>query len=167
MKGIVLSTVAYMILAIVAITLLITLIGIRISPALRKAYCSAFQGVTSILPLPEYMKPPLPQYCVSDNNVVIETIELKTNIPEKIAFEIASHVAACWQKTGIANFGRDQLCYEIVISGVNGQVTEDDVKTLLEKEGYKNILSWKAGLISGPKSIAINYDADTKLIEVI
>ncbi len=167
MKGIALSTIAYMILAIVAISLLIALIGTRIKPALSKAYCSVFQGVTSILPLPSHLRPSLPVYCSSEISVNLETIELNTNIPEKISFEIATHVAACWQKTGAANFGRNQLCYEMIISGVNGEVLESSVKTLLDNQGYSNILLWKTGVISGPKSIAIRYNADAKKIEVI
>ena len=144
MKGIILSTVAYLILAIVAISLLIVFIGVRVSPALRKGYCSAFQGISSVLPLPVYLKPSLPAYCITDTSVSPETIELNTNVPETISFSIATHVAACWQKTGAANFGRDQLCYEIVIPGVNGVVTENAIKELLENEGCQKILSWKA-----------------------
>lgn len=167
MKGIALSTVAYMILAIVAISLLIMLIGIRVSPTLRKAYCSSIQGINSVLPLPSNLKPSLPIYCASDVSIISETIELNTNIPEKISFEIASHVAACWQKTGAANFARSQLCYEIIIYGVNGMVTENSVRSILEKENYQDILLWKVGDISSAKSIAIMYNPGVKKIEVV
>lgn len=166
MKGIALSTVAYMILAIVAISLLIMLVGIRISPALRKAYCSSIRGISSILPLPQHLKPSQPVYCET-NAVKLEKIKLNTNIPEEISFKIASYVAACWEKTGVANIGRDQICYEIDITGVNGEVSESSVKTLLERQNYQNMLTWKTGSISSPKSIAIMYDGDSKKIEVV
>lgn len=164
-KGIALSTIAYMLLAVATIIIILTLIGDKIFPSIKGIYCSISQGVRSVLPLPSAMKTDVPSYCQQkDKPVYIETIDLKTRQPDSIAFNIASYSLACWEKTGKLNVGRNTICYELIVKGIDGEVTKDMVKSALSPDD--KILAWKLDKINGPMSIGIAYNSTSKMIEV-
>lgn len=163
-KGIALSTIVYFILAIVTITLILGLLSNKIYPSAKSAYCSVFLGLRNLLPLPSSMKTDVPIYCKRDTTVYIETVEIESTNPDRIALNIASYALACWEKTGKLNLGQNKICYELVIKGVDGEVNESMVRSILSNDA--GILSWKAGTITAAKSIGISYNSTTKLIEV-
>jgi hypothetical protein len=164
MKGIALETIALFLIAIVSIMVLISFVGINIPKTLQQGYCSLLQGLVGFLPLPESLKPSLPLFCREQTSQQIVYIEAE--LPERIAFDIAAYVAACWEKTGRMNVGQNTYCYEVVIKRISGVVDEAMVKDQMPAD-YKNILNWQAGDISSPKSIGIYYDATQKLIMVV
>jgi hypothetical protein len=166
MRGLALTTIAYFILAIVTIVLIIALISNRISPAIRKAYCSVIRGLRAFLPLPSHMKPDMPIYCESTGSVSPKTIEVEATIPDRIAFQIASYVLACWEQTGKFNMGQNNICYELIIGRVDGEVNKDMVNQTLVEEGYPNLLEWKLDKIIVAKSIGVSYNSTSKKIEV-
>ncbi|MBU5688678.1 MAG: hypothetical protein KQA41_00405 [Candidatus Aenigmarchaeota archaeon] len=163
MKGIALSTLAYIILALISLIVVLSLIGNKIYPSLQDAYCKILIGVKSVLPLPTHMKTDLPMFCnKEDNENKILTEEIYTGDPDRIAFAIASYILACWEKA--SKIDDNILCYEIVLKNLDGIVTEDMIK---EKLGdYSSILKWNVGDIQQPKSIGIFYNAEEKIIEV-
>lgn len=169
-KGIALEMIAYVTIALVGLILVFMLIGSKISPAVRNINCKIMLGLRGLLPLPKYLKPPLPAYCSETIDVVMEECIIYSKNPERVAFELAAHVLACWEKTGKINLGQDKLCYECYIQyGVDGSVSENMVKDDLKEygTGYENILDWKAGSISTKTSVGIRYNSTSKLIEVI
>lgn len=165
MKGIALSTIALFLIAIVSITILISFTSVNIPQALKEGYCSMVQGFIGFLPLPESYKPSLPTYC-KPSSTFQQVVYIESSNPERISFEIASYVMACWEKTGRLNIGQNTNCYELVIKKIEGAVNEASVKSQLP-EKYKNLMNWQAGEVMTPKSIGIFYDATQKLIVVV
>ena len=165
MKGIALSTIALFLIAIVSIVVLISFIGGNMPQALKSGYCSMIRGLIGLLPLPESLKPSLPLYC-EPFSVVQQMYYTESSNPDRISFDIAAYVMACWEKTGSINMGQDTNCYEIVIKRIDGIVNGDIIKSQLP-EKYKGILGWQAGDVATPKSIGIFYNATQKLIVVI
>ncbi|MEM5829287.1 MAG: hypothetical protein QW040_00435 [Candidatus Aenigmatarchaeota archaeon] len=164
MKGIALSTIALFLIAIVSITVLISFVGSNIPNALKESYCSIVQGLIGFLPLSATFRPSLPPFCrqsPTQNLVYIESSN-----PEKISFDIASYVMACWEITGKINVGQNINCYELVIKRIEGSVNESSVKSQLPRD-YKQIMEWKANEITTPKSIGIFYNSTSKLIMVV
>ncbi|MEM5853189.1 MAG: hypothetical protein QW228_02310 [Candidatus Aenigmatarchaeota archaeon] len=164
MKGIAISTIALFLIAIASIVVLISFVGTNLPAALKELYCSLFQGIAGFLPLPEYMKSSPPSFCKSTQ--IQKVFYIEASDPERISFEIASHVLACWEITGKIGVDQNTNCYEIVIKRINGIVDEDSVKSNLPKD-YKGIMKWEAGEITTPKSIGIFYNSTSKLITVI
>jgi hypothetical protein len=164
MKGIALSTLAYMILAIISLIVILSLVWNKIYPSVKDVYCKILIGSRLLLPLPSNMKTDLPTFCRRDSyDVNIETFELLTGNPERIAFDIAAYSKACWEKT--SNIARENvICYEIILKRVDGEVNEEMVKNALGSDQY--ILMWSADLITKPKSIAIIYNSNENKIEV-
>lgn len=165
MKGIALSTVALFIIAIVSIIILIGFVGANFPPAIKKGYCDTVRGFIGLLPLPEYMKPSLPAFCV-DKNLFQQLVTIETGNPDRIAYEIAAHSMACWKITGKIGIGQNTNCFELVLKRVNGEVVVDDVLRNLPSE-YRNKIDWQAGIITTPKSIGIYYNASSKLIVIV
>ena len=155
MKGIALSTIALFIIAIVSITILIAFFSSNLQPALRKGYCSIMLSLLGFLPIPEHSKPPLPPYCkpVESQRIVV----IESSVPERIAFEIASHALACWKMTGEVGVSEDMYCYELVIKRLDGSVSEEEVLTELPSE-YRDVILWNAGTITMPKSLGVYYN---------
>lgn len=164
MKGIALSTIGYILIAIVAISLLITYIGLQLSPSLRKVYCNFLLGLNSFLPLPSSLKPSLPEFCEISHT--FQTITIESEDVNYISRKIAEYSLACWSTTAKVELEIDKLCYEIVLKRLSGKVTKDSVTSQLPPD-YRDIIDWKAGDIEMPKSIGIYYNATSKLIEVI
>ncbi len=165
-KGIALSTVAYLILAMITIVLILIIINSKISPSMKNIFCSVFQGLRSILPLPTDLKPEIPLYCQKDVPVYIETTEIESRDPDRIAFTIASYIIACWEKTGKINVGQNQICYEVTVRGVNGEVDDTMVKNSISSSNVNpDILTWKLGKINKSKTIGIAYNSTSKTIE--
>lgn len=165
MKGIAISTIAIFLIAIVSITVLISFTGINIPQAMKEGYCLMLQGLAGLLPLPESSNPSLPSYCRS-SIVIQQTVYIESPYPDRISFDIASYVMSCWEKTGRINLGQNMDCFEVVIRRIQGTVNGTSVKSQLP-EDYKNLLSWQAGEVTAPKSIAIFYNATQKLIVVV
>ena len=168
MKGIALETIAYFIIALVTIVLILMLIGTKISPAVKNAYCHFVRGIRLVLPLPSHMKPALPTYCEKNATVYLETKFIETEDPDRIEFLIASYIIACWEKTGKLNVGRNTLCYELVIKRrPTDIISKDDVLTLVE-EIYSDITDWKTDdFITDVTSIGISYNPTSMKIEVV
>ena len=165
MKGIALSTIALFIIAIVSIILLISFVGVNLSPALKKGYCDIVRGFVGMLPLPEHMKPSLPVFCAGAATYQqVVTIEAET--ADRIAYEIAAYSLACWKITGEINVGQNTNCYELVLKRISGEVTKEKVVAQLPA-GYRNKIDWQAGSITTAKSIGIYYNATSKLIVVV
>lgn len=164
MEGIALETIALFIIAIFSIVVLISFVGINVPQALQKGYCSLFQGIFGFLPLPESLKPSQPTFCKHQAQQQIVYIEAE--MPDKISFEVAAYVIACWERTGKINIGQNSYCYEAVIKRIVGTVNETTVKQQIP-ENYKDILNWQAGEITSPKSIGIYYNSTERRIWVV
>lgn len=163
MKALVLSTIAFIVIAVISIILLVALISDQFKNSLIKLYCSISISAINILPIPESQKPPKPIFCFTTPQVYRQVVIERAN-PDAVAFEIASYSLACWKTTGEINIQNDRLCYELIIKRLNGPVTKDMVISNLPTN-YQKIITWKSE-IDQPKSIAIFYDSDTNLIEV-
>ncbi|MGC8812427.1 MAG: hypothetical protein ACP5O8_02460 [Candidatus Aenigmatarchaeota archaeon] len=161
MKGIALSTIAYILIAISA---LITYIGLQLSPSLRKVYCNFLSGLNSFLPLPPSLKPPLPDFC--EINLTFQTVVIESGDVNYISRKIAEYSLACWSTTAKVELETDKACYEIVLKRLDGKVMKDNVTYQLPPD-YRDIIDWKVGDIEMPKSIGIYYNATSKLIEVV
>jgi len=168
MKGIALETIAYFMIALATIVLIFSLIGTKITPAIRNAYCSFVRGIRLIMPLPSYMRPPLPTYCEKNVTVYLETKFIESDDPGRIEFLIASYVIACWERTGKLEVGQNILCYEIVMKNPpRGPVSSGNVATYVD-DVYQNIMNWRTDdPINQAKSIGITYDSTNKEIEVV
>jgi hypothetical protein len=169
MKGdIALPTIGYFVIALVTIVLVLTLVGTKISPSVKNAYCSFIRGLREFLPLPSHMKLPLPSYCEVEGTVYIETKTIESRNPDNIEFLIASYVLACWEKTGKLDVGQNTLCYELILNGANQPgVTQNGVDQKLSNEGYSSIMTWKIeSPLTESKSIGISYNSTSKRIEV-
>ena len=169
MKGITIATIGYLIIAFVTIILIITLIGTKISPAVRKFYCSFSRGLIGILPLPEHMKPPLPSYCRLNGNGQFQVVIIENRDSEDIEFKIAAYCLACWETTERLNKGEDTICYELVLKrNPSDAISKDKINQTLVDEGYPRILDWRTDdTINSKRSIGIIYNADSKKIEVV
>ncbi|MEM5843935.1 MAG: hypothetical protein QW841_01690 [Candidatus Aenigmatarchaeota archaeon] len=164
MKGIALTTVAYILIAIVAISVLITFIGLQFSPSLRKIYCNFLSGLNSFLPLPASLRPSLPEFCEVSQG--FQTVILEGGNVTFISRKIAEYSLACWSTTAKVGLETDMTCYEIVLKRLDGKVTKDDVTSFLPPD-YRDIIEWKIGDIETPKSVGIYYNATTSKIEVV
>jgi len=164
MKGIALSTIAYILIAIVAISLLITYVGLQLSPSLRKVYCNFLSGLNSFLPLPASLRLSLPEFC--EISQTFQTVIIESGDVNYISRKIAEYSLACWSITAKVELESDKACYEIVLKKINGKVMKDNVTSQLPPD-YRDIIEWKVGDIEMPKSIGIYYNATSKLIEVI
>lgn len=164
MKGIALNTIAYILIAIVAISLLIGYVGLQLSPSLRKVYCNFLLGLNSFLPLPSALKPSLPDFC--EISQVFQTVTIESGDVNYISRKIAEYSLACWSITAKIELETDKTCYEIVLKRIDGKVMKDNVTYQLPPD-YRDIIDWKVGDIELPKSIGIYYNATSKLIEVI
>lgn len=165
MKAIALSTIAVFLIAIASIVVLISFLTTNLPEALRQGYCSISRSLLGFLPLPDYLKPNLPSFCKSDY-VLQRVVYIETSNPDRISFEVASYVMACWEQTGRINLNKNVNCYEVVIRRIEGFVDEVSVKSQLPDE-YKNLMEWQAGIVDVPKSLGIIYDANKKLVVVI
>lgn len=165
MKGFTISIIVYFVIAIVSISLLMIYMGTNVPQSLRGIYCSFTLGISGILPLPESMRISVPQYCKSNVVPVETTYTIESSDPQFISNKIAQYVVACWEIGGNVNVGQSKSCYEIIIKRINGEVTEQSVKSFLPDQ-YKNIMWWRIGTIKDPKSVGIGYDANTRTIEV-
>jgi hypothetical protein len=169
MKGIALETIAYFMIALVTIILIFSLVGTKITPAIKNAYCNFVRGIRLILPLPNYMRPPLPTYCEKNATVYLETKLIETDVPDRIEFMIASYVIACWEKTGKLEVGQNTLCYELIMKRKpTGDVERTNIENLVNKE-YSGIMEWKFSVdrIVDATSIGITYNSTNMKIEVI
>jgi hypothetical protein len=160
-KGIALSTIAYMILVLVTIIVVISLISDKIYPSMKKAYCSILKGIRAVFPLPSQLKTDVPSFCAEEENRRIESVEIESRDADRIAFNVAAYITACWEKTGKMDVGQEILCYELVIKDVNGVVDESKLKS------YTNVPFRMANSIDRPMSIAIKYNPQQKIIEVV
>jgi hypothetical protein len=161
-KGIALSTIAYMILALVTIIVVISLISDKVYPSMKKAYCSILKGIRTVFPLPSQLKTDVPSFCAEEeDNRRIESVEIDSRDPDRIAFNVAAYITACWEKTGKMDVGQETLCYELVIKDVTGIVDESRLKS------YTNVPFRMANSIDRPMSIAIKYNPQQKIIEVV
>jgi hypothetical protein len=164
MKGIAISTVALFIIAIFVVVLLIIFIGSNFSPALRSAYCSFLKGLRGFLPLPESLRPGLPAYCKEE--VYSHTYYIESSQPDRIAYDVASYVLACWEITGKVDLKVNRTCSEVVIKRIEGSFNESLVKDKLP-DNYKDILEWRASTIDKPKSLGIFYEYPRKKVVVV
>jgi hypothetical protein len=171
MKGIALETIAYFMIALVTIILIFMLVGTKITPAIKNAYCSFVRGIRLILPLPNYMRPPLPTYCEKNATIYLQTKFIDSDQPDTIESLIASHVIACWEMTGKLNIGQNILCFELVLKNKpTGDVGRDNVEEKISSEysEYSNIMNWRTDdPITEKKSIGITYNSTNKEIEVV
>jgi len=162
MKGLALETIAYFIIALVTIIIILTLIGTKLSPAIRNAYCSFVRGLRNLLP-------PLPSYCIPESTPFkTEIIESNQAVPY-VRDHLAAYIIACWETTRKLNVGQDKICYEVVLrNNLDIPLTQADVSSVLTQENYnpENILTWKADTIQEKGSIAISYNSTSKKIEV-
>ena len=166
MKGLALETIAYFIITLVTIMFILTLIGTKLSPVIQSKYCSFVGGLRGVLPLPSYMRPPLPSYCKPDE-YTFETATIDSPKSSFVSTQIAAYSIACWERTGKLNVGQNTNCYEIVLTNnLDNTITQDDVLEIVKNEGYEDILVWKADSISKKGSIAITYNSTIKKIEV-
>lgn len=166
MKGFAISIIVYFVIAIISISLLMVYMGTNVPQSLRGIYCSFALGISGILPLPESMRTSVPQYCKSNVIPVETTFTIESSDPQFIAKKIAQYVVACWDISGNVNVGQSKSCYELIIKKIDGQITEEAVKSFLPNE-YKNVMWWRIGAIKDPKSVGIAYDANTRTIEVV
>ena len=171
MKGIALETIAYFMIALATIVLIFMLVGTKITPAIKNAYCNFVRGIRLILPLPNYMRPPLPTYCEKNATVYLQTILIESDQPDRIEFLIASYVVSCWEKTGRLDMGQNVLCFELVLKNKpTGDVKKDNVEERIftEYPEYQDIMNWRTDdPITEAKSIGITYDSANKEIEVV
>ena len=170
MKGIALETIAYFVIALATIIFIFMIVEDKIAPAVKSAYCHFVRGINLILPLPSYMRPPLPTYCEKNNTIYIQTEVIETTDPSRIEFLIASHVIACWEKTGRLDVGQNTLCYELVLKKDPDSpgVLKNKVNGTLVGENYPSLMNWKTDdIISNKKSIGISYNSTSKKIEVV
>jgi hypothetical protein len=164
MKGIAISTVALFIIAIFTVTLLIIFIGSNISPALKNAYCSLVIALRGFLPLPESLRPGLPAYCKKE--VYPNTYYIESNEPDRIAYEIASHILACWTITGKVELKANRTCSEVVVKRIEGIVDSNLVKSKLP-ENYQDIFEWRSSVIDRPMSLGIFYEYPSKKVIIV
>lgn len=155
-----------MILAIITLVILLSLIGNKIYPALKETYCAIIRGMRMILPLPTELKTDVPNFCKKETQDAMKVVELETQDPEKIAFNVAAYIAACWEITGKVKIGQDKLCYELIIKKINAPVTESMVRRYLSENQQNVPLMWSQD-IEKPKSIAIKYNSQEDKIEVL
>ena len=171
MKGIALETIAYFMIALATIVLIFMLIGTKITPAIKNAYCNFVRGIRLILPLPTYMRPPLPTYCEKNATIYVKTILIDSDQPDTIEFLIASYVTSCWEQTGKLDVGQNVLCYELVLKNKpTGNVEREKVEEKIVSgwPEYSDIMDWKTDdPINQIKSIGITYDSTNKKIEVV
>ena len=166
MKGLALETIAYFIIALVTIIIILTLIGTKLSPSIRNAYCSFVRGLRGLLPIPSYMKPPLPSYCQMEQ-ITFKTEIIESNKASYVRDHLAAYIIACWETTGKLNVGQDKICYEVVLrNNLDMPLTENDIVSVLAQEGYENIMTWNRDNIIEKGSIAISYNSTSKKIEV-
>ncbi|MEM0473186.1 MAG: hypothetical protein QXF88_00490 [Candidatus Aenigmatarchaeota archaeon] len=164
MKGIAFSTIAYMIIALAALIVLLTLIGNKIYPSAKNGYCKFLIGLRTVLPLPSHMKSDIPSMCKVNDAVYMETVEILSGDPLRIAFNIASYSKACWEKTANLNYNKNVLCYELVLRRLDSSVTFEMVENYLGTDS--NIIIW-SGDIERVKSIGIMYDYTENKIRVV
>lgn len=166
MKGIALSVIAFLVIALVSIMVLIIFVGNQLSPSLKKGYCDIIFGLRGILPIPENLRPTPPSYCIVDQSGTRE-VDIESSEPDKISYDIAGYVVSCWKMTGEIGSKLDKICFELRLKRLDGTLTEDLVKQELEKVDYASILDWKAGTITSPTTLAIYFNASNNLIGVI
>lgn len=153
MQAIALSTLVFLVLAVVSTTLLIGWLAGHYWPALRQAHCSFLFALRGLLPLPETLRPGLPAHCteLQAQFIVVEAAE-----PERAAQQLAIATTACWEMSGKVKLARDKFCYEVVFKGLKKELSFEHLKNHLPPAVEAE---WKVDSIKARTSVAVYYNA--------
>ncbi len=169
-KGLALEVVGFIIIAVAGILILTAFFGTRMKRASQDLFCKLLLGSRWFLPLPENMRPSIPSYCINTSVPKFESVEVRGTDPGVVATKIAAYIAACWERTGRIDLDKDQVCYELYVSELEGSV---DKQLILERlsdynrfDPQKNI-EWGVTNIKKGMSVAIVYNHKEKKIEVV
>ena len=180
MKGIAFSTVAFVIIGLVAVWIVLSVFQSMLPGFIGKAFCKVYQAILT-LPLPSYLKPTIPGCFLTPS---MERIELK----ELDANELTDYIINCWEKSDSGKGGQTFICYEIFARTITSSILEKHVTDIIKQKNYcsilpnnildvenqnydcggENLILWKIGEIKGKDvTIVIKYNAFVHKLEVV
>jgi len=180
MKGLALSVIISVIIALVGVSLLLLIISGDFQQTVKKVYCDTYVKISQALPSGKEGTPSVPKFCMFEPQ--IEGKNIRENNNTIVSRIISAHIIACWKKSEIAGIDKSIPCYELSLSGQVDGVTEKNVTDILIKEdhcesienndfgcGTKNQILWEIadGTIDKEKIILIKYNADKDAVEVL
>lgn len=158
------NTIAYFSLVIIFIIVTVVFLWDKMKPVIFNSYCGIIRNLRNFLPFPSYLKPSMPKYCKMKDKDVCEEVEMMANLPDSIAFNIASYVLACWEQTGKVNLSDEKCCYELImLHNPLGMITEEMVRENLP-EDYRDVMIWERGIINSKLSLLIEYDGQNIVV---
>jgi hypothetical protein len=174
-KGMEMSLIVGMILALIGVSLFIVLANGDVRNAATSMYCKAFVKFSS-----NDQGASIPEMCLGQKQYDVETINSTQN---KIASrQLLSYLIACFQKSDSLSIKEKYTCFEIHLPRNIENVTEDSVSEILNKEdhcrsiensdygcGALNQIDWAVvgESISGQTILFIEYDPSKDLVRVI
>jgi hypothetical protein len=174
-KGMEMSLIVAMILALIGVSLFIVLINGDVRSAATSMYCKTFVKFSS-----DEKSPSIPDMCKEQKLYEVKTMNSTQN---KLASrELLSYIIACFQKSDTLSVKEKYTCFEMHLPGKVENVTEASVSEVLNKEdhcksiensdfgcGALNQIDWAVvdGTISGQTILFIEYDPSSDLVRVI
>jgi len=107
MRGFVLSTAVYAIVAIVSIAALLALVNTYAPGVMRSGLCWAVRGVSTVFPGSDWSRASVPEFC-SEVGTYAETV-VEGGQDEAIE-ALAVHSLACWKKAGSGIYNITMTC---------------------------------------------------------
>ncbi len=104
--------IAYTAIAFAAIAVLLSITGLLAPGFAGQAMCGAYQGVLSIIPLPQETKPPLPSFCFP-NERKLERLRLNLATNRELAEKLAYYIDRCWGSADSGKHATSFVCYEL------------------------------------------------------
>lgn len=135
-KGVELSELAFLVIALVAVALVINLFADTFPKFSTNMYCSLYQAVNAVTFMVH--KPSLPAQCSFEPTTEKKQLGLMPS--EKLADELSNYVIGCWKKSQEGKTGSTFICFELYIQ-VQEPVIEEMIAYRLSKKGYCDSLS--------------------------
>jgi hypothetical protein len=168
MKGFAFNVVIAILIAIVGVSIFIMLISGSLQNASTTIYCNTYVKLINLIPSSE--GPIIPEICRF--NAAIKTKEFDYTDNKIVSRILLAYIIQCWNDVENLRIDDDYSCYELRVSGMIDNVTEENVSSILIKEdhcssiensdyncGAKNQIMWDVdGNISSSlnKSIMVN-----------
>jgi len=181
MKGLTFSTIAFVIIALVAVIVLLSIFRSMLPEIIGKSFCKVYQAIL-VLPLPSFLKPTIPGCSLTPN---MERVELKGIGAAKLT----DYIINCWEKADLGKGGQTFICYEIFTRTIDTPITEKDVTDIIKQKDYcetlpnnfldienqdydgcedENLIFWRIDSIEGKDmTIIIKYNAFVHRLEVV
>lgn len=180
MKGLALEVVWGLIIAIAGVLLFLSLVTGTFKTASNWFYCNIYVKVINFFG--GYKTASVPEICKQTITGYLKK-EVVSDTDNKIfSRKLLAYIIACWNEAEVKGLYKSHPCYELKISGMVENVSEQNVSYILIKEdrcrsiensdygcGVKNQILWsvEGGVINNQTILLIRYNGEKDAVEVI